>query len=116
MCVCVCRYRAVASRTRVRSVGVPVLTALEIVFIWCVSAVLAVPEAMGFRMVAFSYRNTSTHVCMLQPTTPFLRVSIRKHTHTHTHTQVRDPPPRVFPADKLFWRQRMLTYIYINLV
>ncbi|XP_031441388.2 endothelin receptor type B-like [Clupea harengus] len=67
------RYRAVASRTRVRSVGVPVLTALEIVFIWCVSAVLAVPEAMGFRMVAFSYRNTSTHVCMLQPTTPFLR-------------------------------------------
>ncbi|XP_041926892.1 endothelin receptor type Ab [Alosa alosa] len=67
------RYRAVASWTRVRGVGVPVQTVLEIVCIWGVSAVLAVPEAMGFRMVAFSYRNTSTHTCMLQPTTPFLR-------------------------------------------
>ncbi|XP_063042941.1 endothelin-1 receptor-like [Engraulis encrasicolus] len=67
------RYRAVASWTRVRSVGVPVQTVLEIVCIWCVSAALAVPEAMGFTMVAFTYRNTSTHTCMLQPNTPFLK-------------------------------------------
>ncbi|XP_034413605.1 endothelin receptor type B-like [Cyclopterus lumpus] len=66
------RYRAVASWSRVQGTGVPTVTAVEIVGIWLLSGVLAVPEAIGFDMVTFEYRNVTMTTCMLQPKTPFM--------------------------------------------
>ncbi|XP_040037395.2 endothelin receptor type B isoform X1 [Gasterosteus aculeatus] len=66
------RYRAVVSWSRVQGTGVPAVTALEIVAIWLLSALLAVPEAVGFDMVTFEYRNVTMTTCMLQPKTPFM--------------------------------------------
>ncbi|TTD47740.1 Endothelin-1 receptor [Bagarius yarrelli] len=61
------RYRAVASWSRVQGVGIPLLTAVEIVLIWVLSFILAVPEAIGFNMVEFKYRNMTFNTCMLKP-------------------------------------------------
>nr|XP_046237010.1 endothelin-1 receptor-like isoform X2 [Scatophagus argus] len=66
------RYRAVASWSRVQGTGLPTVTAVEIVVIWLLSMVLAVPEAIGFNMVTFEYRNATITTCMLQPRTPFM--------------------------------------------
>lgn len=66
------RYRAVSSWSRVQGTGVPVVTAVEIVVIWVLSVVLAIPEAVGFNMVAFEYKNITMKTCMLQPTSPFM--------------------------------------------
>ncbi|XP_055369765.1 endothelin-1 receptor-like isoform X2 [Betta splendens] len=66
------RYRAVASWSRVQGTGVPTVTVVEIAVIWVLSAVLAVPEAIGFNMVDFEYKNATMTTCMLQPTTPFM--------------------------------------------
>uniref|UniRef100_A0A667WRM8 Endothelin-1 receptor n=1 Tax=Myripristis murdjan TaxID=586833 RepID=A0A667WRM8_9TELE len=66
------RYRAVASWSRVQGTGVPTVTAVEIMVIWVLSVVLAVPEAVGFNLIKFEYRNMSLTTCMLQPTTPFM--------------------------------------------
>ncbi|KAM4536600.1 endothelin receptor type B-like isoform 1-T1 [Odontesthes bonariensis] len=66
------RYRAVASWSRVQGTGVPTVTAVEIVVIWLLSAALAVPEAIGFNMVTFDYKNVTMTTCMLQPKTPFM--------------------------------------------
>ncbi|XP_029356508.1 endothelin receptor type Aa [Echeneis naucrates] len=62
------RYRAVASWSRVQGVGIPLLTVIEIVSIWVLSLILAVPEAIGFDMVTFTYRNDTIRTCMLRPT------------------------------------------------
>lgn len=74
MCVCVFRYRAVASWSRVQGVGIPASTAVEIVCIWVFAVVLAVPEAIGFKMVSFEYNNVTIRTCMLKPETPFMTV------------------------------------------
>ncbi|XP_076019350.1 endothelin receptor type B-like isoform X2 [Genypterus blacodes] len=66
------RYRAVASWSRVQGTGLPLATALEIVVIWLLSVVLAVPEAIGFDIVTFDYNNVTMKTCMLQPKTPFM--------------------------------------------
>lgn len=66
------RYRAVASWSRVQGVGVPLLTAIEIISIWVLSLILAVPEAIGFDMVTFSFNNMTIHTCMLNPKTSFM--------------------------------------------
>ncbi|XP_058480608.1 endothelin receptor type B-like isoform X2 [Solea solea] len=67
------RYRAVVSWSRVQGTGVPMVTAVEIVVIWLLSAALAVPEAVGFDMVSFEYKNETLRTCMLQhPTTAFM--------------------------------------------
>ncbi|XP_053199644.1 endothelin receptor type B-like isoform X2 [Scomber japonicus] len=66
------RYRAVASWSRVQGTGVPTVTAVEIVGIWLLSIVLAVPEAVGFSIVTFNYNNVTLRACMLQPQTPFM--------------------------------------------
>uniref|UniRef100_A0A4W6FBT8 Endothelin-1 receptor n=1 Tax=Lates calcarifer TaxID=8187 RepID=A0A4W6FBT8_LATCA len=60
------RYRAVASWSRVQGTGVPMVTAVEIVMVWLLSMVLAVPEAIGFSIVTFEYRNTTIRTCMLK--------------------------------------------------
>lgn len=61
------RYRAVASWSRVQGVGIPPLTVIEIVSIWVLSLLLAVPEAIGFDIVPFTYRNQTYRTCMLKP-------------------------------------------------
>ncbi|XP_030643929.1 endothelin receptor type Aa [Chanos chanos] len=67
------RYRAVASWSRVQGVGISFLTAVKIISIWAVSILLAVPEAVVFDMVSFSYRNATFRTCMLVPKTDVMR-------------------------------------------
>ncbi|XP_023607487.1 endothelin receptor type B [Myotis lucifugus] len=61
------RYRAVASWSRIKGIGVPKWTAVEIVLIWVVSVVLAIPEAVGFDMIPTDYKGRPLQVCMLHP-------------------------------------------------
>uniref|UniRef100_A0A7M4G343 Endothelin receptor type B n=1 Tax=Crocodylus porosus TaxID=8502 RepID=A0A7M4G343_CROPO len=61
------RYRAVASWSRIKGIGVPKWTAVEIVLIWVVSVVLAVPEAIGFDMISMDYKGKHFRVCLLHP-------------------------------------------------
>ncbi|XP_037118558.1 endothelin receptor type Aa [Syngnathus acus] len=68
------RYRAVASWSRVQGVGIPLLTVMEILSIWVLSMVLAIPEAVGFDIVHSDYRNKTLHTCMLQPKSDFMVV------------------------------------------
>lgn len=70
------RYRAVASWSRVQGTRVPTATAVEIMAIWLLSILLAVPEAIGFNMVTFDHNNVSITTCMLQPRSPFMTVSV----------------------------------------
>ncbi|XP_068583308.1 endothelin receptor type Aa [Cebidichthys violaceus] len=66
------RYRAVASWSRVQGVGIPLLTVIEITSIWLLSFFLAVPEAIGFDMHTFHYRNETIHTCLLKPKSDFM--------------------------------------------
>ncbi|XP_040001841.1 endothelin receptor type Aa [Xiphias gladius] len=66
------RYRAVASWSRVQGVGIPLFTVIEIVSIWVLSLILAVPEAVGFNIVTFNYRNVTLRTCMLEPKSDFM--------------------------------------------
>ncbi|XP_053167649.1 endothelin receptor type B isoform X2 [Hemicordylus capensis] len=61
------RYRAVASWSRIKGIGVPMWTAIEIILIWTVSLVLAVPEAIGFNICTLQYGEENLNVCMLAP-------------------------------------------------
>ncbi|KAF3852495.1 hypothetical protein F7725_005850 [Dissostichus mawsoni] len=67
------RYRAVASWSRVQGVGIPLLTVMEISTIWLLSLFLAIPEAIGFNIVEFTYRNETKRTCMLDTKTDFMR-------------------------------------------
>ncbi|XP_038611172.1 endothelin-1 receptor [Tachyglossus aculeatus] len=66
------RYRAVASWSRVQGIGIPLITAIEIVSIWILSFILAIPEAIGFVMVPFEYKGEEHKTCMLNATTKFM--------------------------------------------
>lgn len=66
------RYRAVASWSRVQGNGIPLITAVEIISIWVLSFVLAIPEAIGFVMVPFEYRGEKIRTCMFHATSPFM--------------------------------------------
>ncbi|KAF6083955.1 hypothetical protein HJG60_004248 [Phyllostomus discolor] len=61
------RYRAVASWSRIKGIGVPKWTAVEIVLIWVVSVVLAIPEAVAFDMITMDYHGNNLRICMLHP-------------------------------------------------
>lgn len=79
--VCCCfRYRAVASWSRIKGIGVPKWTAVEIVLIWVLSVILAVPEAIAFDMITMEYRGKDLRICLLHPTqkTSFMMV---RHWH-----------------------------------
>ncbi|XP_029458903.1 endothelin receptor type B [Rhinatrema bivittatum] len=70
------RYRAVASWSRVKGIGVPKWTAVEIVLIWVISVIVAVPEMIGFDMIAMVYKGKQLRVCMLHPNQkyPFMQL------------------------------------------
>ncbi|XP_027761955.1 endothelin receptor type B [Empidonax traillii] len=61
------RYRAVASWSRIKGIGVPKWTAVEIVLIWVISVILAVPEAIAFDMITMEYRGKDLRICLLHP-------------------------------------------------
>lgn len=69
------RYRAVASWSRVQGIGIPMITAIEIFSIWLLSFILAIPEAIGFAVVRFRYKDEDYVTCMLNPTNDFMLVS-----------------------------------------
>uniref|UniRef100_A0A8C7NCL7 Endothelin receptor type B n=1 Tax=Oncorhynchus kisutch TaxID=8019 RepID=A0A8C7NCL7_ONCKI len=61
------RYRAVASWNRIKGIGVPKWTAIEIALIWLLSILLAVPEAIAFDMLAMDYKGEHLRICLLHP-------------------------------------------------
>ncbi|XP_031725293.1 endothelin receptor type B-like [Anarrhichthys ocellatus] len=69
------RYRAVVSWNRIKGIGVPVWTAIEISLIWVISILLAVPEVVGFDMITMNYKDKHLRICLLHPmqTTPFMQ-------------------------------------------
>ena len=54
--------------------GIPLLTALEVLAIWFISVLLALPELFAFTMHQMDYRNTTLNVCFASSTIPFLQV------------------------------------------
>ncbi|EMP39661.1 endothelin-1 receptor [Chelonia mydas] len=66
------RYRAVASWSRVQGIGIPMITAIEIFSIWILSFILAIPEAIGFVMIPFKYKDEAHITCMLNATNKFM--------------------------------------------
>uniref|UniRef100_A0A3B3W210 Endothelin receptor type Ab n=1 Tax=Poecilia latipinna TaxID=48699 RepID=A0A3B3W210_9TELE len=70
------RYRAVVSWSRIQSNGIPMETVVQIVMIWMLSALLAVPEAIGFNLHRFNIAsNVTISTCLVRPETSFLKVS-----------------------------------------
>uniref|UniRef100_A0A8C4NEE7 Endothelin receptor type A n=1 Tax=Eptatretus burgeri TaxID=7764 RepID=A0A8C4NEE7_EPTBU len=67
------RYRAVASWNRIQGMGIPLLTALEVLAIWFISVLLALPDLFAFTMYQMDYRNTTLNVCFASSTIPFLQ-------------------------------------------
>ncbi|XP_028987667.1 endothelin receptor Ba [Betta splendens] len=61
------RYRAVASWSRVKGIGVPKWVATEIALIWILSVILAVPEAIAFDMITMDYKGEHLRICLLHP-------------------------------------------------
>uniref|UniRef100_A0A4W4GQS0 Endothelin receptor type B n=1 Tax=Electrophorus electricus TaxID=8005 RepID=A0A4W4GQS0_ELEEL len=69
------RYRAVASWSRIKGIGVSKCTAIEISLIWVLSIVLAVPEAIAFDMITMDYKGDHLRICLLHPMqkSPFMQ-------------------------------------------
>ncbi|XP_078118938.1 endothelin receptor type B [Sander vitreus] len=61
------RYRAVVSWNRIKGIGVPVWTAIEITLIWVISILFAVPEVVGFDMITMDYKDKHLRICLLHP-------------------------------------------------
>lgn len=53
--------------------------AIEIVLIWILSIIMAVPEAIAFDMITMDYKGEHLRICLLHPMqkTGFMRVSYR---------------------------------------
>ncbi|XP_014860780.1 PREDICTED: endothelin B receptor-like isoform X1 [Poecilia mexicana] len=72
------RYRAVVSWSRIQSNGIPMETVVQIVVIWMLSALLAVPEAIGFNLHRFNIAsNVTISTCLVRPETSFLKFYIK---------------------------------------
>lgn len=71
------RYRAVASWSRIKGIGVPKWMAIEIALIWVLSVFLAIPEAIAFDMITMDYKGEHLRICLLHPMqkTGFMSVS-----------------------------------------
>ncbi|XP_030642434.1 endothelin receptor type B-like [Chanos chanos] len=64
------RYRAVASRSRTKGLGVPKRTAVKLLLIWTMSTLLAVPEAIAFDVITMNYKGQHLRICLLHPVQP----------------------------------------------
>lgn len=86
------RYRAVASWTPIKGIGVSAWTAMEVTLIWVVSTLLAAPEVVGFDMITMDYRDKHLRICLLHPvqTTPFMQVTQQGETNRSTRAAKRD--------------------------
>uniref|UniRef100_A0A3P9N414 Endothelin receptor type Ab n=1 Tax=Poecilia reticulata TaxID=8081 RepID=A0A3P9N414_POERE len=72
------RYRAVVSWSRIQSNGIPMETVVQIVVIWMLSALLAVPEAIGFNLHRFNIAsNVTISTCLVRPETSFLKFYVK---------------------------------------
>lgn len=62
----------------------PKWTAVEIVLIWVISVVLAVPEAIAFDMITMEYRGKDLRICLLHPIqkTSFMMVRHQRWYHS----------------------------------
>uniref|UniRef100_A0A674MNM8 Endothelin receptor type B n=1 Tax=Takifugu rubripes TaxID=31033 RepID=A0A674MNM8_TAKRU len=71
------RYRAVVSRNQIKGAGVSAWTATEIILIWIISILLAVPEVVGFDMITMEYKDKHLRICLLHPmqTSLFIRLA-----------------------------------------
>ncbi|KAG7315768.1 hypothetical protein KOW79_020634 [Hemibagrus wyckioides] len=69
------RYRAVASWSRIKGIGVPKCTTIEIILIWLLSIILAVPEIIAFDMITMDYKGDHLRICLLHPMqkNPFMK-------------------------------------------
>ncbi|TNN04251.1 hypothetical protein fugu_001280 [Takifugu bimaculatus] len=61
------RYRAVVSRNQIKGAVVSAWTATEIILIWIISILLAVPEVVGFDMITMEYKDKHLRICLLHP-------------------------------------------------
>ncbi|XP_069828433.1 endothelin receptor type B [Dendropsophus ebraccatus] len=61
------RYRAVASWNNVGGNLATKWTILEIIFIWIISFILAIPEAMGFNVNHYEFNGQELKTCMFYP-------------------------------------------------
>lgn len=88
--MCVSRYHAVTSWSRVKRIGIPLWKAMQVTVIWLVAVLLAVPEAVAFDMMEMPYRGSKLRVCLLHPQqkTAFMKV--------HTNTLYLDCPPYIY--------------------
>ncbi|XP_043954720.1 endothelin receptor type B-like isoform X2 [Gambusia affinis] len=70
------RYRAVVSWSRIQCNGIPKETMVQIAVIWMLSALLAVPEAIGFNLHRFHINNVTISTCLVRPENSFLKYYI----------------------------------------
>ncbi|XP_060754710.1 endothelin receptor Ba [Neoarius graeffei] len=61
------RYRAVASWSRIKGIGVSKCATIEIILIWLLSIVLAVPEVIAFDIITMDYKGDHLRICLLHP-------------------------------------------------
>lgn len=87
-----------ASWSRIQGMGIPLWKAVEVLLIWAVAVVLAVPEAIAFDMVELSYWEQHLWVCMLasEQKSQFMRVCTPKQPKT---TPIPTPTPSLLHED-----------------
>ncbi|XP_040281260.1 endothelin receptor type B [Bufo bufo] len=70
------RYRAVASWNHIGGNRATKWTVLEITFIWMISVILAIPEAIGYNVIKYDYNGQDMKTCMFNPSqiSPFLEL------------------------------------------
>lgn len=61
------RYRAVASFNHIGGNRATKWTILEIIFIWIISVLLAIPETIGFNVIHYHYNGQDIKTCMFHP-------------------------------------------------
>ncbi|XP_056610141.1 endothelin receptor type B [Triplophysa dalaica] len=61
------RYRAVASRNRIKDPKFLKWTVLKLSLIWTISTILALPEAVAFDLMSMDYKGQRLRVCLLHP-------------------------------------------------
>ncbi len=71
-----------ASWNRIKGIGIPKWTAIEIILIWVLSIILSVPEAIAFDMITMDYKGEQLRICLLHPMqkNKFMQVSLHMYS------------------------------------